>query len=60
MQDLKKLEKIELVDLLAKETARYYKMSKTGGEHKEYNECKRAINEIQSEISNRTKQKNKS
>jgi len=60
MQDLKKLEKIELVDLLAKETARYYKMSKTGGEHNEYNECKRAINEIQSEISNRTKQKNKS
>lgn len=48
----------ELVDLLTAETTRYYKMNKNGGAKKEHDELKTIIEEIQSEIDRRKKEKN--
>lgn len=57
MLDLKAMEKSELVDLLAKETVRYYKMSKMGAEKEKYDDCKATIKEIHLEIERRKNEK---
>jgi hypothetical protein len=57
MEDFKKMEKLELIDLLAKETTRFYRLSRNVGDTKESNQCKATIEEIQSEIERRKKEK---
>ena len=58
MEDLRKLENSELVDLLTKVTDRYYKVNTNGGDKKECDQCKTTIKEIQTEIERRMKEKN--
>ena len=55
MEDFKKLEKSQLVDLLTRETDRYYKLSKNGGSKRDYEDCKKIIKEIQAELEVRKK-----
>jgi hypothetical protein len=55
MKDLKTFELVQLVDLLTKETTRYFKLLKFAKGKKEFLECKMMIEDIQVEISRRKK-----
>jgi gas vesicle protein len=55
MENLKKLELTELVDMLAEETSLYITMVKTGVSKDQFNECKEKIKQLQSEIKARAK-----
>jgi len=55
MQSLQTFGTSQLVDLLNKETTRYYKMIKDGENGREKSECKSMINNIQKEIDQRKK-----
>jgi hypothetical protein len=55
MRDLQTLNVTELVDLLANETALYYKMIKERADKKDQTQCKMVIEKIQKEIDGRKK-----
>ena len=55
MESLQTLGRVQLVDLLNKETTRYYKMIKEGERFKEQLECKLIISNILKEIDQRKK-----
>jgi hypothetical protein len=55
MENLKKLELPELVDMLAEKTSLYITMVRTGVPKDQFNECKEKIKQLQSEIKARAK-----
>ena len=55
MQNLQTLDTSQLIDLLNKETTRYYKIIKDGSGNKERIECQWMINNIQKELNQRKK-----
>jgi len=55
MHNLKLLKFDELIDLLAEQTSRYTKMVKSKRSEEEFQNCKRGIKELQSEIETRKK-----
>jgi len=59
MRDLRTLDFSELVDLLANETARYYKMMKEKVNKRDHVQCKMIIEELQKEIEGRKKKVSK-
>jgi len=59
MGDLRTLDFSELIDLLTKETARYYKMIKEKANKRDHMQCKMIIEEIQKEIDTRKKKVSK-
>lgn len=55
MKDLKNLDQSGLVDLLSQKTNEYMKMFKEGAAQKEYEACKKMIDQITAEIESRKK-----
>ena len=53
MEDLKNLDLLTLLDLLAKHTNEYMKMLKDGAIDEEYSQCKKMIQNLTVEIENR-------
>ena len=53
VEELKKLDMITLVDLLARKTTEYMSILKSGGSEEEYSKCKKLIKLLTKEIKGR-------
>ena len=56
MEDLKELPLAALVDMLASHTSDYLRILRNGGTKEEYDNCKRLINRLTTEIELRRKE----